>query len=797
MKKRITSMFLALLIAVSGLFITIPASAADSDLTYGDFSYKINGSEVTITKYNGSDSYVEVPDMIDGRYVTVIGECAFTKTKDFTRGINYDIIGNECIEKVKLPNHLKKIERYAFSKCTSLNNIVFPNSLTFIGYSAFSNCSSLEEVAMGKNITQGEYYNYGLCTYSSLSERAFFGCNNLSVISLSEGIKSSYPRGSDGWFGYSDLSLSDVYFRSDFGKYQIDSRLPKGPLNIHYPTNEAYDNASLWDNVNDYYDYMYQDYGYSVDVIPLSESHSKVTFDTNGGDTANSELRTLTGQMVSEEIPPAKRDCEFMGWYTNREGTGEPWDFTTDRVYSDMTLYAKWRPLQYSIKFNAQGGTCSEVSRDYSFGIALGSLPIPSKLNYQFIGWYTRPNAGGELYTENTLMPRSDITLYAGWLQEGKSIVVTFDPNGGTCDTQKALVGYNEAISGLPTPKLIGSKFLGWNTSPNGSGTYYTSSTKVRTLDLTLYAIWDIQSYTLTFDPNGGTVKTASRKVKFDSRIGSLPTPKRDGYEFIGWYYSDGTKATKYDLMPARDTTLYAKWRGFEYMILFDARSGKCSTESKYVNCGDIVGTLPVPTRNGYQFMGWYTKTKCNGVKYTSTTVMPEMDITLYAGWKKVTEYATSVKLNVSKQTMGVGQKITLKATTDPVYTLDKFTWTSSNPNVAQVSKDGVVTAKSTGTATITVKATKGKTASVKITVKKAVTNINPSFTSRTLKVGQNAKASVKITGYAGKLTWSSSNPAVATVDSSGNICAKSKGSCTITIKAYNGVKATIKIKVS
>lgn len=788
MKKRITSMFLALLIAVSGLFITLPASAADSDLTYGDFSYKINGSEVTITKYNGSDSYVEVPDMIDGRYVTEIGSYAFTQTeKDYNEPNNIKIIGNCTLKKISLPNYLGRIMSYAFCDCTSLESIVLPNSLNWWSEGVFNGCTSLSEIVMGKNITK---------TSSTFGIYSSNVCSAIDVISLSEGFDTITNEKKISYSGWSDLS--DVFIRSnvEFNEFYFEP-CRQVSIHFHFPSKESCETA-----LQSHLDYYHRngdngDCKYTFDFIPLSESHSKVTFDTNGGDTANSELWTLTGQMVSEEIPPAKKDCEFMGWYTNREGTGEPWDFTTDRVYSDMTLYAKWRPVQYSIKFNAQGGTCSEVSRDYSFGIALGSLPIPSKLNYQFIGWYTRPNAGGELYTENTLMPRSDITLYAGWLQEGKSIVVTFDPNGGTCDTQKALVGYNEAISGLPTPKLNGSKFLGWNTSPNGSGTYYTSATKVRTLDLTLYAIWNIQSYTLTFDPNGGTVKTASRKVKFDSRIGSLPTPKRDGYEFIGWYYSDGTRATKYDLMPARDTTLYAKWRGFEYMILFDARSGKCSTESKYVNCGDRVGTLPVPTRNGYQFMGWYTKTKCNGVKYTSTTIMPEMDITLYAGWKKVTEYATSVKLNVSKQTMGVGQKITLKATTDPVYTLDKFTWTSNNPNVAQVSKDGVVTAKSTGTATITVKTTKGKTASVKITVKKAVTNIKPSFTSRTLKVGQNAKASVKITGYAGKLTWGSSNPAVATGDSSGNICAKSKGSCTITIKAYNGVKATIKIKVS
>ena len=105
------------------------------------------------------------------------------------------------------------------------------------------------------------------------------------------------------------------------------------------------------------------------------DTHALVTFNTNGGDTANTQIYALKGQMVSEAIPPEKKDCEFVGWYDNKACTGEPWDFTTDRVSSDMTLYAKFIPAQFTITFDPQGGTCDTKSGEYSFGQGVGNLP--------------------------------------------------------------------------------------------------------------------------------------------------------------------------------------------------------------------------------------------------------------------------------------------------------------------------------------------------------------------------------------------------------------------------------------
>lgn len=748
--KRIHSLIIAFLAAFAAVVLmTVSASAAET-LQYGDLSYKIDGADLEITGYTGNDSYVYIPDQIDGRDVTIVG--GFQSTN---------------VSKVRLPNKLRELKTWAFRDCTNLETIVLPNSLEYLG-GAFLGCTNLTEIVFGQNISSfSTYYT-------------FMDCENLSIISLPESFTTCLS--SEQTFRGCN-NLCDVYIRSYlqswYDCWYLDS------VNLICTTEE--------DAKKTYIKYMSEA---NIEVIPFEKSHAKVTFDSNGGDTPNTEIWTLRGQSVSEEIPPQKTDCEFVGWYDNKNCTGSPWDFIEDKVSSNITLYAKWRPLQFEVTFDAQGGNCPVNKQNYSFGMAMGSLPIPTKTNYQFIGWYTRPDGNGDLYTESTIMPRSDIKLYACWLQEGKSLIVEYNANGGECDKAKSLVEYNKAISDMPTPKLTGSKFLDWNTMPDGSGDYYTSTTPVKNLNLILYAVWDIERYTITLNPNGGNVSNITKSVRYNSKIGTIEQPKRDGYEFLGWFYDDGIQFKTSDKMPSEDITLKAKWRGFEYMILFDARSGKCDTEIKTVCCGDSVGELPVPTRKKYQFIGWYTKTSGRGILFTSDTEMPEKDITLYACWKKVSGYASSVKLDTSKITLGVGQVYTASAVTNPVYTLDKFTWKSSNTKVATVNSSGMIIAKAKGTATITVTTTKGKSAKLSVTVKKAVTSIKTSYTSRTLKVGQEASVKATPTGYAGTLKWSSSNPNIVSVDDKGNIKALRKGSVTITVKAYNGVYVQVKITV-
>ena len=97
-----------------------------------NFEYEISNSEVTITKYIGSDTAVVIPSTIEGYPVTAIGYSAFSGCSNLTS--------------VTIPNSVTSIGGYAFYDCSSLTSVTIPNSVTSIGYTAFLKCSSLTDV---------------------------------------------------------------------------------------------------------------------------------------------------------------------------------------------------------------------------------------------------------------------------------------------------------------------------------------------------------------------------------------------------------------------------------------------------------------------------------------------------------------------------------------------------------------------------------------------------------------------------------------------------------------------------
>ena len=161
-----------------------------------------------------------------------------------------------------------------------------------------------------------------------------------------------------------------------------------------------------------------------------------------------------------------------------------------------------------------------------------------------------------------------------------------------------------------------------------------------------------------------------------------------------------------------------------------------------------------------------------------------------------------SVKVNRSTLTLGVGESYGIIKTVSPANASQICTWSSSNSSVASVDGNGRVTAKTTGTANITVKTSNGKTASCKVTVKPAPVSVKISNTSLTLGKGETfiVSESTNSGSYAWGFSWSSSNISVAAIEkTTGNkakITAINNGTATITIKTYNGKTATCKVTV-
>ena len=194
------------------------------------------------------------------------------------------------------------------------------------------------------------------------------------------------------------------------------------------------------------------------------------------------------------------------------------------------------------------------------------------------------------------------------------------------------------------TPTKTGYTFTGWYTD-QACTQLYTKDTV--TSDITLYAGWRANTYTVNFNANGGSTSTASKTVTYDSTYGTLPTPTRTGYTFAGWYNSASggsqvTSSTKVSITATQ--TLYARWTANSYTVKFDSQGGS-SISDKSVTYDSTYGALSSPTKTGYTFAGWYNSASGGTQVTSSTKVSITVTQTLYARW---TANTYTIKFNAN-----------------------------------------------------------------------------------------------------------------------------------------------------
>jgi uncharacterized repeat protein (TIGR02543 family) len=233
-------------------------------------------------------------------------------------------------------------------------------------------------------------------------------------------------------------------------------------------------------------------------------------------------------------------------------------------VTADLTVTAKYTANTCTVKFDANGGKVggkASASVKRAYGSALGSLAKPVRSGYTFLGWYTGKVQGTKVGATTKVTKAT--TYYAHWKANGP--VVTLNAAGGKVGgaaTASMVKAKGAAVGKLATPTRTGHAFLGWYTAKKG-GTKVTAKTRV-TRNVTYWAHW-AKIHTVKLDANGGKVggkASVSVKKTHNSKLGKLATPKRTGYQFLGWYTSkSGGKKVASATKVAKAVTLYAHWK--------------------------------------------------------------------------------------------------------------------------------------------------------------------------------------------------------------------------------------------
>jgi uncharacterized repeat protein (TIGR02543 family) len=193
-----------------------------------------------------------------------------------------------------------------------------------------------------------------------------------------------------------------------------------------------------------------------------------------------------------------------------------------------------------------------ELFRDQFYFAAEGAetpafIGTPVRDGYTFAGW--KP------VVDQTVS--GDVVYEATWT--ANTYTVTFDVSGGQMDEKSMEFTFDQPMTQLPVPVRPGYTFAGWI---DRMGNVYTNETIYQVADdLFLIAMWNVNTYTITLDANGGELSILGVAVEFDTLVGELPVPVREGFTFLGWFDAEGNEYTAETVYTVDgDVTLTAKW---------------------------------------------------------------------------------------------------------------------------------------------------------------------------------------------------------------------------------------------
>ena len=220
---------------------------------------------------------------------------------------------------------------------------------------------------------------------------------------------------------------------------------------------------------------------------------------------------------------------------------------------------------KYTLTINPNGGTyngSTNTTSEEMFYNEEKRISSPTKEGYNFDSWSKSGNSTFNQNTNMLTMGTENTTLTATY--SAKTFQVRFDSNGGSEITSSIDVTYNSTYGNLPETVRTGYNFSGWYTAKTGGTKIETNTVVQITNTQTLYAHWTKKTFTVNFDPNGGSVSPTFKSVEYDSQYGTLPTPSKERNIFLGWYTSStgGTKIESSTIVQiTTDQTLYAHWR--------------------------------------------------------------------------------------------------------------------------------------------------------------------------------------------------------------------------------------------
>jgi len=509
--------------------------------------------------------------------------------------------GNTEIKTVILPMYVTEIPDNAFEGCTNLETVI-AYGITKIGKNAFKGCVNLGKFVNNKGET--EYSAFMIDNMvTELGEGAFEGVNAVAVMAY-------------------DAVVADAAVNSGAKKITVDlTKLA-----------DDYTGTKEVTSTTEYFKLIGGGKTFSGLKI---KSDAAETFISNITLTENKDIplelssETVTLARVTVENAPGLALCLTA-------------EHTALKLYRNVIL--------------TSNSDNSVLSKDVTLSKANSGITGALDFSGNYLVCGEIINTSMLKYPENVKAITED--EYAKYISQ---VTVTFDTNDGTAIDPVA-IGYDTKLTAPVAPEKEHYSFLGWYTD-EALTTAFSFETPV-TSDITLYAKWKLNEFTVTFEGNGGSTSVTSIEVIYGEAYGDMPVPTRTGYTFNGWY-TDATGGTKIEkattVTAAANHTLYAQWTVNAYSAAWNTGTGYTITvkRTSSPNAGAATGTLSSGAKIYYGDTLQVTYTKADyytitshGVdsitvtkNVTSSDIYATATLNATSGWVKVSDLPSGAQV--------------------------------------------------------------------------------------------------------------------------------------------------------
>ena len=289
-----------------------------------------------------------------------------------------------------------------------------------------------------------------------------------------------------------------------------------------------------------------------------------IKYELDGGKNAVENPSGYTYGIGVEKLGEAEKEGHtFDGWYSDADFTKQVTSISSE-TKEDITLYAKFTPNIYAIKYELDGGINVEVNPEYyTYGTGVEVLGEAVKAGYTFEGWYSDENFENKV-TLISGTETGDIILYAKFTPN--TYAIKYELDGGTNAVENPSgYTYGIGVETLGEAEKEGYTFDGWYSDADFMK-QVTSISSEKKEDITLYAKFTVNSYAIKYELDGGTNADSNpEKYTFGVGIKSFAPASKEGYIFEGWYDAlTHKKIDCIDINQTGDITLYVKWTAIE-----------------------------------------------------------------------------------------------------------------------------------------------------------------------------------------------------------------------------------------